>query len=63
MLVGWLLEFYVLAISKVISGWFPTCDNAQSWRLHSAAPMGNKDSSTMTLYPTQLQYPDLALPY
>ena len=26
-LVGWLLEVYDLATSKVISGWLPTCDS------------------------------------
>ena len=28
--VGWLLEFYILATSKVITGWVATCDNALS---------------------------------
>ena len=27
---GWLLEFYVLVASKVISGRIPSCDSAQS---------------------------------
>ena len=31
-----LFEFYVLAISKVISGPVPTCDSAHSWLLYSA---------------------------
>ena len=29
--VDWLLEDYVLATSKVISGWVPTYDKAHSW--------------------------------
>ena len=32
-----LLLFYVLATSKVISVWGPTCDSALSWRLYSAS--------------------------
>ena len=28
--VGWLLEFYILATSKVISGWVLTCDSLHS---------------------------------
>ena len=35
---GW--EFYILVTSKVISSQAPTCDSAQSWWLHSAAPLG-----------------------
>ena len=38
----WLLEFYVLATSKVISGRVPICDSAHSWRLYSAVPPGNQ---------------------
>ena len=37
--VGWLLEFYVLATSKVISGQVPICDSAQPSRLYSAVPV------------------------
>ena len=32
----WLLEFYVPAIAKVISGWVPTYGSAYSWWLYSA---------------------------
>ena len=31
LILGWTLEFYVLATSKVISGWVLTCGNAHSW--------------------------------
>ena len=41
---GWLLEFYVLAISKVISGCVATYDSAHTWRLYSAASMGDMDT-------------------
>ena len=34
-----LLEFYVLATSKVKSGRAPPCDSAHSWLLYSAAPL------------------------
>ena len=37
-----LLAFYILAMSKVISGWVPTCDSALSWRLYSAVPTGRR---------------------
>ena len=45
--VGWLLEFHILATSKVISGWIPTCDSEQICRLYSAAPPGNQATATM----------------
>ena len=48
---------YVLATSKVIfkvrSRWLLTCDSVHSWRLYSAAPLGNQAFSTMMWYPTQ----------
>ena len=53
-----LLLGYILATSKVISGWVPTCDSGHSWWLHSAAPLRNQAVSTMTWYPTQSHYPD-----
>ena len=49
-----LLEFYVLAKSKAISGYVPTCGSVYSWRLYSAAPLGDGAISTMTRYPTIL---------
>ena len=55
---SWLLEFYILAASKVISGWVLTCDSIESWRLHSVAPLGDQAASTMSWYPTQLYYPE-----
>ena len=53
---GWLLEFYVLASSMVISWWILTFDNEHSWQFHSAVPLGNQVASTMTQYPTQSDY-------
>ena len=49
----WLFEFYILATSKIISGWELSCD--------SAAPLGNQATSTMTSYPIQSHYPDTEL--
>ena len=40
--IGWLLEFYALAISKVMSGWLPTCESVHSWQLYIAAPLGDQ---------------------
>ena len=51
--VGWLLGFYILATSKVITGWVPSCDSAQSWWFYSVAPLGNQATSTMTQSPSQ----------
>ena len=34
-IVGWMLQFYALATSKVIYGWVPTCVSIPSWQLHS----------------------------
>ena len=56
--VCWLLEFYVLATSKVISGWIPTGDRAYSWRFYSAASLGDQTASTMSWYPIESLYPD-----
>ena len=61
MWVCWLLELYVLATSKVISGQLPTFDSAHPWRLYSAAPLTDQATGTMTRYPTQPHYPDSAL--
>ena len=58
-LVGWLLELYVLATSKVISGQgLACCASAQSWRFYSAAPLGNLAVSIMIRDSTQSHYPD-----
>ena len=38
----------ILATCKVISGRVPTCDSANSWRLYTAAPLGNQAINTMT---------------
>ena len=38
---GRLLEFYALVPKKVTSGLVPNCDSAHSWRLNSAARLGN----------------------
>ena len=40
--IGWFLEFYVLAISKVISGEVSTCDSAHSWGIYNAASQGDQ---------------------
>ena len=53
--IRWLLESYVLARFKVISGWVQTCGSAHLWRLYGAAPLG--EQTVMTWYPTQLHYP------
>ena len=55
---GCLKLLYVQATSKVISGWVPTCNNAHSWWLYSTVPLGNQTINTMTLYQTELHYPD-----
>ena len=39
---GWLLVFYILATSKVISGQALTCVSAHSRPLHSAARVGDQ---------------------
>ena len=54
------LLFYVLETFKVISEREPISDSAHSWRLYSAAPLGNKQrgGNTMTWYPTHSHYPD-----
>ena len=41
LLFYYLLLFYVLATSKIISGHVSSCDSAHSRRLYSAAPLGN----------------------
>ena len=46
--IGWLLELYILATSKVISGSAPTCDSAHSWCLYSAALLKKKKASSRT---------------
>ena len=55
-----LLEFYVLATFKVISGWAPTRDSAPAWWLYSAAPLGYH-CTNMTWFPTQWPYTDTDL--
>ena len=49
--IDWLLEFYFLATSKVISGHVLTCDSAHSLRLHCVAPLRSQATGTMTRYP------------
>ena len=44
----WLFEFYVLATCNEISGRVLTCDSEHSWRLYSAAFLGDQAASTMT---------------
>ena len=59
--------FYILATSEVISGRVPICDSRHSWRIYSAAPLGDQATSCMTLYPTRSHYPEhwaaQSLPY
>ena len=56
-----LLRLYILASSKVISGWTPTCDSAHSYQLHTAAPLREQSIGALTRYPTQSYYPDTEL--
>ena len=56
-MVSWLLEFYILATSKVTPGKALTWDSAHSRLLYSAVPLGDQATSTMISYPTQSQYP------
>ena len=44
----YLAMFYVLTTSEGISGREPACDSGQSWRLYSAALLGNQILGTMT---------------
>ena len=44
-----LLLFYILAISKVISGHIPSCDNAHAWWPYSATPLGDQANHSITL--------------
>ena len=48
---GWLLEFYVLATSKLLSRSILTCDSVHHW----------EHASPMTKYPSQSHYPDSEL--
>ena len=52
-----LSRFCVRATSKVISGWVPTCDNAHSRWLYSAASLENQAAGSMTKYSPQSHYP------
>ena len=53
-----MLEFHVLASSKVISGRALTCDRVQPY---SAAPLRNQATYTMPQYPNQSHYHDTEL--
>ena len=44
---GWLLELYILATSKVISAWVPTCDQCTLMGTYSAAPLEDQAANTM----------------
>ena len=52
------LLVYILATSKIISGWVPPCNSVHSWWLYSAAPPGDQATDTITWYPTQWHYSD-----
>ena len=47
-IIGWLLEFYDLAIPKVILGWTPTYDSAHTCQLYSATPLGDQAANPTT---------------
>ena len=51
-MVGWMLGFYSLATSMVISGWVLSYENVHSWQLYR----GNQADSIMIRYPTQSHY-------
>ena len=61
-IISWLLEFYILATSKIISGWVWTCDSTHLWRFYSASPLGDQADNTTTWYPDQSHYPDTEPP-
>ena len=46
--IRFLLLFYVLVTSEVITQQIPTCDSAHSWRLYNAASLGQQTASTIT---------------
>ena len=52
------LLFDVLATSKVISGWVPTCDSVHSRWLYRGASLEHQSARTRTCYPAQSYYPD-----
>ena len=52
-LLLFVVGFYVLATSMLISGQVSTLDSAHSCRLYSAASLGYHATSTMIQYPTQ----------
>ena len=58
---SWLLEFYVLVTSKVISRRVLNYDSVISWQLYNAAPLGNQPAGIITQYPTQSHYLDTEL--
>ena len=41
--------FYILATYKVTTGQVSSCTSEHSWQIHSAAPLGNLVTGTMTL--------------
>ena len=55
----WLLGFYILATSKVISGWVLTVVAVHTHGDLVTAPLGDQATSTMTWYLTQSHYPDI----
>ena len=61
-MVGWLLEFSILATSNVLSGWVLTYDSATHDDRYSFLPLGNQTTGTiMTRFPTQSHYPEVEL--
>ena len=53
-----LLVFYILAPSKIISGWVLTRVSVHSRWLYSAATLMHQAADTMIQHPTQSEYPD-----
>ena len=52
------LLFYILATSKVISGWVPACRSDLSLWPYSPSPLRDQTTSTITRYRTPSHYPD-----
>ena len=61
LLLNWLLIFYILGTSKVISRQTSICDSAHSWWLYSAAPLENQAIDAMTQSSTHSHYSDTEL--
>ena len=47
--ISWLLDFYILATSKLISEGLLICGSAHSWQMYSGAPLGDQATNTFGL--------------